>query len=162
MMGARHLVAALGIGAIAVASGCGPPARRARTTLEPRVAFVSPLPHAVVSGGVRAQVRIEDFVIAANSLGKPARAGEGHLRFSMDGGRYDLPRYSGANGALAVRLGTQGRYSPSTVPEITYRNLPAGTLTLRVFLANNDASNTGPMAKTTFTVRSRAARAGRP
>ena len=155
MMQARALAAALGIGVIVVASGCGRSAPHARTTLEPRVAFVSPLPHSVVSGAIRAQVRIDDFVIAANSLGKPARAGEGHLHFSMDGGRYDLPRYSGANGALAVRLGTQGRYSPSTVPEITYRGLPAGTHTLRVFLVNNDASNTGQSAEVTFTVTSR-------
>lgn len=155
MTRAWPLVVALGIGVSLVAAGCGRPAPRARTTLQPRVAFVSPLPHAVVSGPLRAQVRIDDFVIAANSLGKPARAGEGHLHFSMDGGRYDLPRYSGANGALAVRLGTQGRYSPSTLPEITYRGLPAGTHTLRVFLVNNDASSTGQTAETTFTVTSR-------
>ena len=149
----RASVALLGVVVVALATGCGHAVTRARTALHPKVAFVSPLPHAVLSGPVTAQVRVDDFVIAANDLGKAARPGEGHLHFSMDGGRYDLPKYSGANGVLAVKLGTRGRYSPSVLPEITYRNLPAGIHTLRVFLANNDSSNAGPMAMTTFTVR---------
>jgi hypothetical protein len=30
----------------------------------------------------------------------------------MDGGKYDFPKHSGANGRLATQLGVQGKYSP--------------------------------------------------
>lgn len=150
---ARALLTPMVLAVIVLAAGCGAATPHARTTLAPKVAFVWPLPHAVLSGPVTAQVRVDDFVIAANSVGEAARAGEGHLQFSMDGGRYDLPKYSGANGEMAVKLGSTGRYSPSVKPEITYRNLPAGPHTLRVVLANNDSSSAGPTAAISFTVR---------
>ena len=44
------------------------------------------------------------------------------------------------------------RYSPSVTPSITYRHLPPGKHTLRVFLANNDHSDTGKSAEVAFTV----------
>jgi hypothetical protein len=89
---------------------------------------------------------------SAADVGKAAVPGEGHLHFTMDGGRYDFPRYSGANGALAVTLGVQGRYSPSVTPGITYRGLPPGRHTLVVHLANNDHTDVGPTATTMFTL----------
>jgi hypothetical protein len=70
----------------------------------------------------------------------------------MDEGKDDQPQYSGANGQLAVKLGVQGRYSPSVTPTITYRGLPKGKHKLEVYLANNDHSNTGVEAATSFTL----------
>jgi hypothetical protein len=85
-------------------------------------------------------------------VGKAAAKGEGHLHFSLDGGKFDTAQYSGANGELAEQLGTDGKYSPSTAPEITYEAIPAGKHTLEVDLANNDHSDTGAKAKVSFTV----------
>ena len=116
------------------------------------VSFVSPMSGSTVAGVVNAKVVLDGFKINANDVGKAPVAGEGHLHFQMDGGKYDQPKYSGANGDLAVKLGTQGKYSPSVTPTITYSNLPAGEHTLKVYLANNDHSEAGPVAETTFTV----------
>ena len=81
------------------------------------------------------------------------KANMGHLHFSMDKGKYDYPKYSGANGKLAVKLGIAGKYSPAVTRTITYSNLPKGTHTLVAFLANNDHSAVGPKASLTFTVK---------
>ena len=117
------------------------------------VSFVMPAKGSSVSGAVTATVRVSGFTLSPSTVGKPAKAGQGHLHFSLDDGKYDLPKYSGANGQLAVKLGVQGKYSTSVTPTITYKNLPAGKHTLEVYLANNDHSNVGPEAKTTFTVK---------
>ena len=61
--------------------------------------------------------------------------------------------YSGANGKLAVKLGVQGKYSPSVKPVITYKGLPTGGYKLEVYVANNDHTNTGAEASTTFKVK---------
>ena len=53
----------------------------------------------------------------------------------------------------AVKLGVDGKYSPSVTPTITYTGLPKGKHKLEVYLANNDHSNTGVEGKTTFTVK---------
>ncbi len=123
------------------------------TVKESPVSFTSPEPGATVTGAVNAKVDLKDFMINADAVGKAAMMGEGHLHFEMDGGKFDLPKYSGANGELAVTLGTQGKYSPSVAPEITYTNLPKGEHTLKVYLANNDHSEAGPVAETTFMVK---------
>ncbi len=150
----RAFAAAVSIAAVAVAAaGCGGDAAATQTSTGEQVSFVSPMPGSEVSGPVTAQVKLDGFAINADDVGKAAMAGEGHLHFSMDGGMYDEPKYSGANGELAVTLGTQGKYSPSVTPQITYANLPAGRHTLEVFLANNDHSEAGPVAETTFTVK---------
>ena len=70
----------------------------------------------------------------------------------MDG-KYDYPKYSGANGKTAVKLGAQGTYSPSTAPTITYSGIPDGKHTLLVYLANNDHTATGVANSTNFTVK---------
>ena len=154
---------ALGAAAALVAAGCGGGSSTSGTAAgsataagsgqTASVSFAAPPDGAAVVGAVTAGVKLEGFTLSAADVGKPAKAGEGHLHFSMDGGKFDFPKYSGANGQLAVKLGIQGKYSPSVTPTITYKNLPAGTHTLTVFLANNDHSNVGPTAKTTFTVR---------
>jgi hypothetical protein len=69
-------------------------------------------------------VELRNFEIDAKDVGEIKSAHMGHLRFSMDNGKYDYPRYSGANGKLAVMLGTAGKYSPAVSPTITYSNLP--------------------------------------
>jgi hypothetical protein len=118
------------------------------------VRFLTPRAGSTVMGStVRVRVRVTGFTLAPGDVGKPARQGFGHLHFSLDGDRYDTPRYSGANGAQAAKLGVQGKYSPSVTPTITYRRVRPGRHTLVVYLANNDHSLTGVTARVTFTVR---------
>jgi hypothetical protein len=118
------------------------------------VRVLTPGAGSIISGStVRVRVRVTGFTLDPRAVGRPARQGFGHLHFSLDGGRYDAPRYSGANGAQAVRLGVQGKYSPSVTPAITYRHVRPGRHTLVVYLANNDHSLTGVTTKVTFTVR---------
>jgi hypothetical protein len=118
-----------------------------------KVAFVSPKNGATVSGPVVVKVTVTKFKLAPQNVGKAAKAGEGHLHFSLDNGKFDYPKYSGPNGKLAVTLGVQGKYSPSVAPTITYSGVPKGKHTLEVYLANNDHTNTGVEAKTSFTVK---------
>ena len=118
----------------------------------PTVSFVSPTDGEMTSGEVTAEVELEDFQIDAVNVGKSVEEGKGHLHFSLDGGKFDKPKYSGANGELAVKLGVDGQYSPAVEPTITYTGLPKGEHTLEVDLANNDHSDTGTTASTTFTV----------
>jgi hypothetical protein len=118
-----------------------------------KVAFVAPADGATVGGTVTAKVKIVKFKLAPSQVGKPAKQSEGHLHFSLDGGKYDYPKYSGANGKLATSLGVQGKYSPSVTPTITYKGLPAGKHKLVVYLANNDHTNTGVQTETSFTVK---------
>jgi hypothetical protein len=122
------------------------------TTSEATVSFTEPTDGFTTSDTVTAEVELEGFEVNADQVGKAAHEGEGHIHFSMDGGEYDLPKYSGANGMLAEDLGVDGKYSPATEPKITYKNLPPGEHTLEVALANNDHSDTGITATTTFTV----------
>jgi len=119
---------------------------------KPSVSFVSPTDGEMTSDSVTAEVELNNFQIDAVSVGKAAEDGKGHLHFSLDGGKFDTPKYSGPNGELAVKLGVDGQYSPSTEPKITYSGLPKGEHTLKVDLANNDHSPTGTSATTTFTV----------
>jgi hypothetical protein len=118
------------------------------------VRFLTPRAGSTVTGStVRVRVRVTGFALDARDVGRPARQGFGHLHLSLDRGRYDTPRYSGANGAQAAKLGVQGKYSPSVTPTITYRHVRPGRHTLVVYLANNDHSLTGVSARITFTVR---------
>jgi plastocyanin len=149
--------------ALLLASGCGGKKKsKASTSTTPTktvgapgatVSFISPKDGSTEGSTVAVRVKLSHFKLAPNQVGKAARQGEGHLHFSMDDGKYDLPKYSGANGKLAVKLGVQGKYSPSVTPSITYRHLPAGKHTLEVYLANNDHTNTGVEASTSFTVK---------
>jgi hypothetical protein len=118
-----------------------------------KVTFLSPKAGSSVASPVTAKVQLVGFKINANDVGKAPKQGEGHLHFKMDEGKYDLPKYSGANGKLAVKLGVQGKYSPSVTPTITYTGLPKGKHKLEVYLANNDHSDTGVEASTSFSVK---------
>ena len=141
-------VAALGVAA------CGEDDKKetASASSGPSVSFASPTDGETTSGSVTAEVELDNFEIDAVNVGKTAEEGKGHLHFSLDGGKFDKPKYSGPNGELAVKLGVDGQYSPSTEPRISYSNLPKGEHTLEVQLAGNDHSNTGTSASTTFTV----------
>ena len=118
-----------------------------------KVAFVTPTAGSTTGSTVTAKVKVSGFKLAPQNVGKPAKQGEGHLHFSMDGGKFDQPKFSGANGKLAVKLGVNGKYSPSVTPTITYTGLSKGTHNLEVYLANNDHSNTGVEARVSFTVK---------
>jgi hypothetical protein len=117
------------------------------------VSFAEPMDGATTGSTLTAKVDLQGFKLAPDEVGKQAIDGEGHLHFSMDGGKYDYEKYSGANGKLAAQLGVDGKYSPSVTPEITYTGLPAGEHTLEVYLANNDHTDTGVEDSTTFTVK---------
>jgi hypothetical protein len=143
------------LGAIAIgASACGgsdnaggdTPAAAAST---PMVSFTAPGEGATIGSTLTAKIDIADFQLDAASVGKKAVDGHGHLHFSLDGGTYDSAKYSGANGKLAEQLGTDGKYSPAVMPTITYSNLPAGKHVLKVYLADNDHSESGASARST-------------
>jgi len=117
-----------------------------------KVTFLAPKNASNSPSTVTARVKVTDIKLDAAAVGKPAKRGQGHLHFSMDSGKYDFPKYSGPNGKLAVKLGVQGKYSPSVTPTITYKGLPPGNHKLEVYVANNDHTNAGPEAETEFTV----------
>lgn len=135
------LIAALGVSAAALAAG------------SPAVKFTSPKAGATTKSKVTFTVKLSNFKIDAKDVGKMKNARMGHLHFAMDKGKYDYPKYSGANGKLAVMLGIAGRYSPAVTPSITYANLPKGKHTLVVYIANNDHSPEGAKASISFRVK---------
>jgi hypothetical protein len=98
-------------------------------------------------------VEVKNFKLSAAHFGAAPVAGEGHLLFSLDGGKFDHPKYAGANGRLAAQIGLEAKYSPSVKSKITYRNLPEGSHTVVVFLAGNDHKKLGPNARLKFTVQ---------
>jgi hypothetical protein len=97
-------------------------------------------------------VRVTGFRLSAANFGKAPKAGEGHLLFRMDGGRYDHPRFVGANGRLIAQAGTEGRYTPSVKTWVRYSGLSPGNHTVVVFLAGNNHKRLGPSARITFPV----------
>jgi hypothetical protein len=117
------------------------------------VAFKSPKPNAKTGKTVTAVVTLTNFKLDPQDVGKAPKPGKGHLHFTMDGGKFDFPKYSGVNGKLAKKLGVAGKYSPSLTPKITYKGLPKGKHSLKVALANNDHSNAGASASVKFTVK---------
>jgi hypothetical protein len=118
-----------------------------------RVFFEKPKDGTTVRSTLFASVDVSGFELSKASAGSAARQGQGHLHFSLDGGKYDFPKYSGRHGAFAQMLNVQGKYSPSFTRRIIYRDIPPGQHTLVVYLANNDYTNTGVQASTTFIVR---------
>ncbi len=119
----------------------------------PVLRFVSPKRGSVTPKNVTFRVSAQNIKLLASEIGKANVASHGYLQFVMDGGKFDKPRYSGPNGQLAAKMGVAGKYSPSAVRSITYRNLPRGKHALVARLANNDGTPMGPVAKITFTVK---------
>lgn len=145
-------IGALGVGVAACGDDDDATTAGAEGAEETSVSFVSPTDGESTEGTVTAEVTLEGFEIDAENVGLAPEEDHGHLHFSLDGGEYDTPEYSGANGELAKQLGVDGEYSPSTEPTITYEGLPPGEHTLEVAVVNNDHSETGVGATTTFTV----------
>ena len=146
LMAPLAVVAALGIAA------CGDDDENESGSAEPAVSFSTPAEGSSESNTVTAEVELENFELDPMNVGKAFEEGKGHLHFSLDGGKFDTPKYSGANGELAKQLGVDGQYSPSVEPTITYENLPPGEHTLEVDLAGNDHSDIGATASTACTV----------
>jgi hypothetical protein len=154
------LISALLAAGLLTAAGCGggatstePADGSASSAPDASVSFVEPTDGSTQSDEFTAEVALENFELVPDAVGEAASVGEGHLHFSLDDGKYDHPEYSGANGELAEELGVDGQYSPSTEPTITYSGIPKGEHTLEVYLANNDHSDTGVEASTTFEVK---------
>jgi hypothetical protein len=126
--------------------------RGAASVARPSVHFNGP--KVIRSGSsFKTTVTLGHFHIAPGLVGKPPVPGMGHLHFMLDGGKFDYPRYSGANGMLGKKLGVAGAYSPAVAPHITYSHLPPGHYTLICMLANNNHTPTGVEAKQTIIVR---------
>lgn len=105
---------------------------------------------------VTVTIKTSSFTIDTKDVGKKPKTGKGHEHFAMDGGKYDFPKYSGANGKLAQQLGVQGKYSPSVNNKVTYTGLPKGTHKVTVFLVRNnhaDYPNAGAKKTLTFNVK---------
>jgi hypothetical protein len=127
--------------------GSGPDAPKAK------VAFLTPKDGSTTGDKFTAKVKLQNFELDPSAVGKSPVPGKGHLHFRLDGGRFDIPENSGANGQIAKKLGVDGKYSPSTTPSITYEKIPPGKHTLEVYLANNNHTDTGVEAETEFTVK---------
>src|SRR5262245_58766336 len=119
-------IAVLGVAACGSGNDNNQSTTNAATGGNPGVTFTSPADGSMQGDKVTATVDLRIFQIDAADVGKAKAEGKGHLHFSMDGGKYDEPKYSGANGKLAVQLGTNGQYSPAVMPTITYTGLPPG------------------------------------
>jgi len=155
-------VAPVAVLALAVgAAGCGSDKKSSSSASTPQqpsgpkigVTFTKPTPREKVGTTVTATVHLTNFKLDPKAVGKAPQPGKGHLHFSMDGGKFDYPKYSGPNGALAKKLGVTGKYSPSVTPTIKYKGLPKGKHTISVQLANNNHSNAGASAKVSFKVK---------
>ncbi|MEA2155074.1 MAG: hypothetical protein QOE11_1214 [Solirubrobacteraceae bacterium] len=90
---------------------------------------------------VTVTIKTSSFKIDTADVGKKPKAGKGHEHFAMDKGKFDHPKYSGANGTLAKQLGVDGKYSPSINNVVTYKGLPKGKHTITVFLVRNNHAN---------------------
>lgn len=133
--------AAVAMSATAVAAG-GPTITSLRTTQS--------------GNKVTVTIKTRSFTIDTKDVGGKPKAGKGHEHFQMDGGKYDYPKYSGANGKLAKQLGVQGKYSPSVNNKVVYSGLPKGKHKVTVFLVKNNHANygnAGAKKTITFTVR---------
>lgn len=101
---------------------------------------------------VTIRVEVKNFKLSPAHFGMEPVTGEGHLLFSLDRGKFDRPKYSGANGRLAAEIGVEAKYSPAVTSKITYKHLPAGVHTVIVYLAANNHKKLGPSAKLKFEV----------
>jgi len=151
---------------------------RASAAGEPSIEIVSPRNGARQSNrSVVVKAEVGNFSLAPRRFGGEPQLAEGHIRFALNrvpdcvdpvklkraeesplgrgrlvGASFDFPRYSGPNGVLAERIGSNGSYSPATRPEIYYRELPAGFYRLVVTLARNNGATTPYHAVTNFQI----------
>jgi hypothetical protein len=109
---------------------------------------------------------VHNFTLAPAQFGRTPQLGEGMLRFSLNkvpdsadasqleransplgsgrviGRSFDFPHFAGPNGILATRLHAEGQYSPATLPQMYYHNLPTGLFRLIITLGQNDGTPT--------------------
>lgn len=148
----------VGLAAVAVLVSFGSATGLARPTASPTVRIVSPskCPCGIVTpqtSTVTIVVEVKNFTLSAAHFGEKPAKGEGHLLFSLDRGKFDHPKYAGANGRLAAKIGLEAKFSPAVKTKIVYRHIPEGSHTVVVYLAANDHRKLGPKAKLTFTVQ---------
>jgi hypothetical protein len=155
---------------------------------QPAVSIVSPRNGARQNArAVVVKVAIENFQLAPRQFGREPQLAEGHLRFSLNrvpdcvdpvklehavnspigkgrlvGRSFDYSEWAGPNGVLAEAIGTNGRYSPATRPEIFYRGLPPGFYRMIVALAQNNGSTTPYHAVTNFQILPRPGHGPKP
>lgn len=154
------------------------PAGAAEERAVPTVTVISPRNGArQTSTAVVVKVKIRNFQLSPRHFGGEPLLGEGHIRFGLNrvpdcvdpvklqraidspfgngrlvGASFDFPEFSGPNGVLAERIGSEGSYSPATRPEIYYHELLPGFYRLVITLAQNDGSPTPFHAVTNFQI----------
>jgi hypothetical protein len=145
---------------------------------EPSVEIVSPRNGARQSAlAVVVKAKVRNFRLAPGHFGGEPQLAEGNLRFALNrvpdcvdpvklqralespigrgrlvGASFDFPKFSGPNGVLAERIGSQGSYSPGTRPEIYYHDLRPGLYRLVITLAQNSGATTPFHAVTNFQI----------
>jgi hypothetical protein len=148
----------VGLAVVAALVSFGSATGLARPTASPTVRIVSPskCPCGIVTpqtSTVTIVVEVKNFTLSAAHFGEKPVSGQGHLLFSLDRGKFDHPKYAGANGRLAAKIGLEAKFSPAVKNKIVYRHIPEGSHTVVVYLAANDHRKLGPKAKLTFTVQ---------
>jgi hypothetical protein len=166
LIAAASLAAAVAVAVLAVvaASGEDDEPDAAKLPGQPSVEVISPRDGSRHGDeAVVVKVKVRNFHLAPRHFGEAPELGEGFIRFSLNkvpedlaesteeaaaanptgagravGRSFDLPRHSGPNGILAARTGTAKKYSPATLPEIYYRDLPHGFYRLIITLAQNN------------------------
>src|SRR5688500_284346 len=58
------------------------------------VTFVTPKGGSTVGDEFTADIKLEDFELDPDAVGKSPVSGKGHLHFQLDGGRFDIPENS--------------------------------------------------------------------
>src|SRR5688572_21682796 len=106
------VMAAMGLGLAACGDDDESAAAKDGGDSMPKVTFTSPGEGDSIGSKFTAKIDASGFELDAKQVGKKAVDGRGHLHFSLDGGKFDSAKYSGANGKLAEQLGTDGKYSP--------------------------------------------------
>jgi hypothetical protein len=98
----------------------------------PGVTILSPADGEVLpAGDITVSVRVTNFTLVPE-YGRPYVPGEGHLHYSMGVG---VPEQAGSASAVAPIS-----YAATTATSYTWPDVPAGTYTFTVELANNDHS----------------------
>ena len=173
------VAAAAVLGVLLVADSGGDEPRASEPSPgEPTVEIVSPRNGARQSAlAVVVKAKVRNFQLAPLHFGREPELGMGHIRFALNrvpdcvdpvklqralespigrgrlvGASFDYPKYSGPNGILAERIGSEGSYSPATRPEIYYHDLRPGFYRLVITLAQNNGATTPFHAVTNFQI----------
>jgi hypothetical protein len=134
------------VAACAILAGCtggqNPPAQAGGTM--PGLAITSPADGAILpAGSITVSVRVTNFKLVPE-YGQPYVAGEGHLHYYLSVG---VPEPGGSSSVIAPVT-----YAATTETSYTWQDVPAGTYTFTVELANNDHSPMVPPVIRSVTV----------